>query len=308
MVELPRRSFLWSLAGAVSSAALSRAAGSSARLPLCFSTLGCPAWPWSKIVGEAERLGFAAFELRGLMGEMDLTQRPELSGSGLAASRRDLATAGLRIASLDASARMHEAEPSVRAAQLDEGRRFIDLARSLDCPYVRVFGDRIPPEEPREAVLDRIASGFVVLADHARGSGVSVIWETHGDFIRSELVKEVLARIGRDEVGLLWDAHHTVAVGGETPAHTFSQIGRFVRHTHLKDSVPDGDERRYVLTGKGQIPVEETVRVLAQGGYRGYYSFEWEKAWHPELDEPEVALPHYAEVMSGYLRAAGVSG
>ena len=37
--------------------------------------------------------------------------------------------------------------------------------------------------------------------------------------------------------------------------------------------------------------------MLAKGGYRGYYGFEWEKAWHPEIEEPEVAFPHYAEFM-----------
>jgi hypothetical protein len=24
-------------------------------------------------------------------------------------------------------------------------------------------------------------------------------------------------------------------------------------------------------------------------------SFEWEKRWHPELPDPEVALPHFME-------------
>jgi sugar phosphate isomerase/epimerase len=306
VAQLTRRSFLGSLAGAASTPALLRAASASGRLPICFSTLGCPAWPWAKIVGEAERLGFAAIELRGLMGEMDLTKRPELSGSGLAASRADLANAGLAVASVDASARMHEADAELHAAQLDDARRFIDLAQSLDAPYVRVFGDRIPEGEPRAAVLERIVLGFQALADHAKGSGVTVVWETHGDFVRSELLEEMLTRIGREEVALLWDTHHTVAAGGEAPAETFAHVGRFVRHTHIKDSAPDGDGRRYVLTGEGDIPIAAIVGALVDGGYTGYYSFEWEKAWHPEIPEPEVALPHYARVMTEQLRAAGV--
>jgi hypothetical protein len=63
---------------------------------------------------------------------------------------------------------------------------------------------------------------------------------------------------------------------------------------------------RYVLTGEGTVPVRETVRVLAAGGYKGYYCFEWEKKWHPEIEPPEVAFPHYARVMSAYLAEAGV--
>ena len=61
---------------------------------------------------------------------------------------------------------------------------------------------------------------------------------------------------------------------------------------------------RYVLTGEGEVPVRETVRVLVEGGYKGYYCYEWEKKWHPELEEPEVAFPHYARTMTAYLSAA----
>ena len=41
--------------------------------------------------------------------------------------------------------------------------------------------------------------------------------------------------------------------------------------------------------------------VLKAAGYKGYYGFEWEKAWHPEIEEPEVALPQYAEMMKRWL-------
>ena len=79
-----------------------------------------------------------------------------------------------------------------------------------------------------------------------------------------------------------------------------------MRHTHLKDSKPEGDERRYVLTGSGEVPVKEQVRVLAQAGYKGFYCFEWEKKWHPEIEEPEVAFPHFARTIREYLAEAGV--
>jgi hypothetical protein len=60
------------------------------------------------------------------------------------------------------------------------------------------------------------------------------------------------------------------------------------------------------LTGLGTVPIRETIELLARAGYAGYYGFEWEKAWHPEIEEPEVALPHYARVMREWLEAAGV--
>jgi len=76
----------------------------------------------------------------------------------------------------------------------------------------------------------------------------------------------------------------------------------------LKDSVPAATAggRRYVLTGTGEVPVQRQIEALVKIGYRGFYSFEWEKRWHPDIAEPEVAIAQFATVVAEYLRAAGV--
>jgi sugar phosphate isomerase/epimerase len=116
-----------------------------------------------------------------------------------------------------------------------------------------------------------------------------------------------MRRADSPAVAILWDAHHTFAFGKESPETTVREIGKYIRHTHLKDSVPAGDDRKYVLTGTGEVPVRRQVEVLAKMGYRGFYSFEWEKRWHPEIEEPEIAFAQFADVVGGYLRDAGVS-
>jgi sugar phosphate isomerase/epimerase len=306
MIQHGRRTFLSGLAAGVAAPAMLRARTRPRRLPIAFSTLGCPLWGWKAILEAADRLGYAGLELRGIAGEMDLPKVPELQGSRLAGTKRDLAALGIVVTDLGASARMHEKEKAAREKQLDEGRRFIDLAQAMGVPYVRMFGDKLPPEEPREGVMKRIVEGFQQMAGYARAAGVSVLIESHGDFTRSADLDEILTRVGSDAFALLWDAHHTFVAGKEAPAHTWKSLGRHVRHTHLKDSKPEGGERRYVLVGSGEVPVRDQVRVLAQAGYRGFYCFEWEKKWHPEIEEPEVAFPHYAKTVGGYLAEAGV--
>jgi hypothetical protein len=56
-----------------------------------------------------------------------------------------------------------------------------------------------------------------------------------------------------------------------------------------------------VLTGAGTVPVRDQVRLLNAAGYKGYYGFEWEKGWHPEIEEPEVAFPHFVRTIREYL-------
>ena len=307
MSAVTRRSFLATLgAGLAAAPAVVRAQSRSARYPIAFSTLGCPAWNWKTILEHAGKLGYPALELRGIAGEMDLPKVPEFIGSRLADAKRDLAALGITVSGLGASARMHEKDPAVRAQQFDEGRRFIDLAQAMGVKYVRMFGDRFPAGEPKDEVMKRVVEGFRSMADYAGPAGVTVLIESHGDFTRSADLEDILTRVASPQFALLWDAHHSFVAAGEQPADTYARIGKWSRHTHLKDSKPEGADRRYVLIGAGNVPVKEQVRVLAAAGYKGLYCFEWEKKWHPEIEEPEVAFPHYAKTMAEYLSAAGV--
>jgi sugar phosphate isomerase/epimerase len=301
-----RREFLQSAAALIAAACARSGSPPRRRLPLAFSTLGCPRWDWLRVLDFAAAHGYAAVELRGLQETVDLTRHPDFAPPRLDRSKAQLAERGMAVVCVSSSATMHDMDPAARAARLGEARRAVDLARALGAPYVRVFGDRYVPGVPREATLAHVAAGLRELGEHASDSGVTVLIESHGDFTDSPALLEILQRTDSPAVALLWDAHHTYVAGREAPEDTVRQLARWIRHTHLKDSVPAGSDRRYVLTGTGEVPVARQVEALARAGYRGSYTFEWEKRWHPEIEEPEIAIAHFARVASGYLRDAGV--
>lgn len=294
-----RRKFVTASAASL---ALSRMnwAATQERLPLAFSTLGCPNWEWRQILDFAESNHFAAIELRGLMGSLDLPSRPEFAAERIKQTKEELTAHGLKIACVSSSSAMHESDPEKREQSLADARRFIDLAAALNSPYVRVFGNEI--KEPREEVIARVAAGMRTLADYSGPRGVTVIIESHGDFTDSPTLKEVLSRADSPHAALLWDAHHTFASSQEEPEYTVGELGKWIRHTHLKDSVVEGKDRKYVLTGKGNVPIERQVQALRKMNYGGYFCFEWEKVWHPELLDPAVAMPDYVRVMRGFLK------
>src|SRR3954468_21006637 len=209
-----RREFLnAAAAGAAIVACPKFVAAAPDRLPIGFSTLGCPAWEWLQILDYAVAHGFSAVELRGLQGNMDLPARPEFSAERLAQSKRDIASRGLRLACVSSSANLHDADAAKREQQLADARRFIDLASSVGAPYVRVFGNKI--EGPREPVIERVAAGLRDLGVYAGPKNVTVIIESHGDFTDSATLKQILEKAGSPHVGLLWDAHHTFAASHE---------------------------------------------------------------------------------------------
>lgn len=278
------------------------------RLPIAFSTLGCPKWDWKTILTNASSWGYAAIELRGIQDQMDLPKCPEFIGTRLKTSLQELSAAGLVISDLGASAQMHEPDPDRRARHMDEARRFIDLAHELKAPYVRVFPDRFVIGEDRTVTFARISDGLRKLGEYAAPAGVTVILESHGEFRRASDILSVIEGAQSKNLAFLWDAYHT-SVEGEKPADTYRQLGKYTRHIHLKDSVPGpgkgNADRRYVLVGQGDVPVQEIVNVLVRNGYKGYYCLEWEKRWHPEIEDPEVAFPHYANAIRQYLSKAG---
>jgi sugar phosphate isomerase/epimerase len=299
-MKLSRRRFV--AAGAASLAVGRYALGSETkqRLPLAFSTLGCPAWEWEKILQFAEAHGFAAIEIRGLMGTLDVPSRPEFAADRIAQTKKEIAAHGLKIACVSSSSELHEADPAKQEKQLADARLFIDLAAVLGAPYVRVFGNNI--EGPKEEVIARVAAGMHELAVYAGPRNVTVIIESHGDFTDSPTLKKVLTKADSSHAALLWDAHHTFADSHEEPEYTVRELGPWIRHTHLKDSVPAGKDRQYVLTGQGDVPIKRQIHALRGIGYKGYYCFEWEKVWHPDLEDPEVAFADYARLVSAYLR------
>jgi sugar phosphate isomerase/epimerase len=302
MADATRRQFIQYSALAAAVLPLTRAIASTSPLPIGFSTLGCPAWDWRRILDFAQSNGFSAVELRGLQGTMDLPSRPEFTAERVTQIKTEMASCGLRISCVSSSANMHDTDPEKREVQLTDARRFIDLAAALGAPYVRVFGNKL--SGPRDATLKHIAQSLRTLGDYSGPKNVTVLIESHGDFTDSPTLRSILDDADSPHVALLWDAHHTYVSGKEEPDFTVSRLGKYIRHTHLKDSVKQGDAVHYVLTGRGQVPLRRQVQELLKIGYQGSYSFEWEKVWHPDLEEPEVAFPDYARVMREYLSEA----
>jgi sugar phosphate isomerase/epimerase len=302
-MESTRRNFVKGLSLAVAAATLPLR-GAEKRLPIAFSTLACPQWDWTKILDYAAAHEFAAIELRGLQGNLDLPSHRVFDASQIAQTKREISAHGLRIACVSSSAHMDESDEAARAQQSSDAKRFIDLAAAIDAPYVRVFGTN-PGGKPvalDDQVKSRVAANLKEVGEYAGTHSVTVLIESHDNLVTSPVLSDVLQRADSKHVALLWDAYHTFAEGGEQPEATVEQLGKWIRHTHLKDSVITSDGRKYVLTGQGDVPIRRQIAALQRIGYQGYFCFEWEKVWHPDLTDPEIAVADYARVVSGYLR------
>ena len=56
------------------------------------------------------------------------------------------------------------------------------------------------------------------------------------------------------------------------------------------------------------VPCREILGLIASRGYNGFVCAEWEKKWHPEIEEPEIALPQHARVLHEWMAGEGDRG
>ena len=198
-------------------------------------------------------------------------------------TRRILEASAVPLVSLDTSIQL--ARPFDR-----ELPTALALAADWGAPLVRVFGGD-------SANLDDIARRLAPALDLARSLGVTVVLETHDAFSSAVLVGRLLDRVDDPAFAALWDVHHPYRVG-ESPETVLASLGARIRLVHVKDARADGS---LVPLGEGDVPVYESLALLLASGYAGWLTVEWEKRWHPELAEPEIALPREVDTLERWL-------
>ena len=293
-----RRKFLKQSTGLIGLSALDFSA--SAKPLLSFSTLGCPAWTFSEVLQYASANRYDGIEIRGIKGDLDLPNNPLFSASNIAQTKREIADSHRKIVNLGSSANMHFIDAKKRQSNLDDAKKYIELAHQLACPFVRVFPNDLPKDQDEKATVDTIIKSLIELGDFAKNSGVKVLLESHGKVIKSDMLLHIMQEANHANVGLVWDFFNMWSITKEPPAQMYDQLKKYIYHTHIKDAFLTEKGETYTLLGEGNSPVKEALHALKSGGYAGYYSFEWEKLWHPEIQEPEIAIPHYAKNFANY--------
>ncbi|MBS1521772.1 MAG: sugar phosphate isomerase/epimerase [Bacteroidetes bacterium] len=295
-----RRQFIQSSLILASWSVMPSAFGSSRnKALLSFSTLGCPDWDFKQVVDFAAAHDYQGIELRGIKRQLDLLQCEEFkSPENRKATLRMMKDKGLKFVDLGSSANLHFPEGTERTKNMDEARRFIDLAQEIGCPFIRVFPNDFPKGTDKNETIDLMAGGLLMLAQYAKDSDVSVLIESHGDLVHTDDLEKVLKAAEHPHAGMIWDVVNMWSITKEPVAQAFERLKKYIRHTHIKDAKVSGsDDIQYVFLGKGDVPIFEAIDLLAKNNYKGYYSFEWEKMWHPELPSPELALTDYSQTM-----------
>jgi sugar phosphate isomerase/epimerase len=272
---------------------------------IAFSTLAFPDATLASAASLGRSWGYSGIELRLIDGELI---DPSMSAADRARVKRTVTAAGLPVVAVDSSIRLTDDDPG------PELRRFLELASDWESPLVRVFGGALAAEQTaRQEQLRAAARVLESSVPVAERLGVAIGVETHDAFAASSVVAELLAlvysgtadpaAVDSGAVGAVWDSHHPHRMG-ETPDQVYANLGARILLAQVKDARRKaGGDWQLVLLGEGDVPVRDMLGLLAAGGYPHWISVEWEKRWHPEIEEPEVALPQHLELLTKWIEA-----
>ena len=264
-------------------------------MKLAFSTLGCPTWGLREIVAGARKWGYDGVELRAVSGSLDLLGGADFAPAQIATTRSYFEDARIEICCVDTSCMFHSPDASERANHVTLALDYAGLAAQLGAPLIRIFPDKIQPGAQREETRDWIAAGLRQVAERVP-DGVNVGLETHGDFARAEAAAEIVTLSNHPRIKLIWDVANSVAAGDEIEqaAHV---VQPHLAHVHLRDAKPVSGSEHWlpVLAGHGRLSFAEALTALRELKYQGFISFEWEKFWRPEIEEPEIAMPNFID-------------
>ena len=275
-------------------------------MKIAYSSLACPGWTIEEAIDKAVLYGYDAIEWRLADGEIITPQTPQAVRQRL---REVPARHGIRIACLDSSCQVAQDSQQTRAAALELGRRMSDIAAEIGAPFLRIFGGALPEGTTRRSLLAPTAELLHTLGTYSGERGVTILLETHDSWTYSADVQALIQAVALPTVRVLWDAHHTYR-SGEQPAETLALLGEQIAYVHFKDSYATRDqpgEWTYCLLNEGDVPLRAICAVLKQSGYDGYISLEWEKKWHPEIAEPEIALPQAVPYLKDFWQTGPVT-
>jgi sugar phosphate isomerase/epimerase len=268
---------------------------------LCFSSLGCPDYNIDQIAACGKKYGFHGVEIRTVRNTVKLWEIPELTGSAaLKTARRKFDDAGLKVPVVGASGSFAKAGEAHRREQMEQLKKWAEIAQALGAPYLRVFGGPVPEGQTIEECVKWDIDGYGEAVPLMNNYGVTLLLETHDSFSTSTSLLPIIEGLN-GKIGVIWDILHPIRFG-EPFEETARNLAPYIKHVHIKDSKvfsPQGFD--FELPGNGTMPIPQMIESLKSIQYTGWLCFEWEKGWHPEIAHCDIAFPHYMNYIKKYI-------
>ncbi|MFB3922478.1 MAG: sugar phosphate isomerase/epimerase family protein [Terriglobia bacterium] len=232
-------------------------------------------WDIETIIKNCETTGFEAVELRtthkhGVELSLPKDKRAEV--------RKRFEGSRVRLLSLGSTCEYHYADQAIVAKNIEETRRWCELAHDLGCLGVKVRPNGFVKGVPHEATLEQIGKALQKCGDAARDQGVEIWVEVHGS--ETEFppnIRRIMDVCNHPAVGICWNSNDTDIVNGSVKEY-FDLLKPWLRNSHINE------------LWRSPAPWGATASAVPEKALPGF---------------PSYAQPYPYRELFGLMRAAG---
>jgi sugar phosphate isomerase/epimerase len=207
------------------------------------------------VIGTLEGAGFEAVELRaehkhGVSPALNTAQREEV--------RKRFERTKVRLLSYGTTAEFQSPDDNVRRQNVEDAKRWIDLAHDTGAWGIKVRPNGFPPDVPEATTIQHIAASLREVGDYGAGRGVEIWMEVHGRGTQNPPVAAAILKAAKhQQVGACWNSNPTDIVNGSIRP-SFQLLRPFIRNVHINELA----DPRY--------PWRELFTLLRQSRYERY--------------------------------------
>jgi sugar phosphate isomerase/epimerase len=215
----------------------------------------------------------------------------DTSDQYLASLRRAAYKNAVSLYSVAARVNLCQATPELRTAEVENAKKWVDVAQRIGAAHVRVFGGAIPRGATEEQAIPWAVEVLKRAADYAGSKGVFLGVEDDGGLsATAEPTVALVKQADSPWAGINLDI-------GNFPKDGYAQTALCIPyavnvHFKAKMSTETG--------AKEPTDVDRVLGMLVKGGYKGYVSLEYED------NDPEAGVPRVAaDLLRGVRKVSG---
>jgi len=208
-------------------------------------------WDLDALIRRCREVGLSAVEFRtthkhGVEPSLSKEQRKEV--------RKKLEDSGLSAWSLGSVCEYHSPDPVVLARNMEDSRRFVELAADIGAKGVKVRPNGLPKEVSEDKTLEQIGKSLHAVGEMAAAAGVEIWCEMHGSgTAEPSRMRRIMDVADHPKVGVTWNSNGVDVKNGSVK-ESFELMKGKIYCVHINDLV-------------GGYPYRELFSLLNQAGY-----------------------------------------
>ncbi|GAA0316796.1 sugar phosphate isomerase/epimerase family protein [Oceanobacillus oncorhynchi subsp. oncorhynchi] len=180
--------------------------------------------------------------------------------------------------------------------EVERVKKEVDIANQLGAKRMRHDVSFKPPHEAGieqfDKDLPKIVKACQIIADYAKQYDIVTSIENHGFYLQaSDRINLIIAKVNRSNFRHTLDTGNFVCVD-EDPVSAIKKCLNNISMLHVKDFYvrPDshanpgegwfgsaaGNYLRGAITGHGDLPLADILKIVKENGYQGFVSIEFE--------------------------------